>query len=395
MRASGLSAWKLKRSTKKTVILLAVVGALAVVLAVLNGIRTIPAVAEWMSTHIAAAHVAVIGRIVSLLPFSVYELFVLLAAAGGIALLALGIAGLVKRKRRAVLNGLLGILIGVLYVCNVYTVTAGFAYYRNRPPVPVATRAYENGEAIAAAAYFAADFAALSEKMERDSNGCARCPYTTRQLSDRLAAEFARMGEYCYDYTPRVKGMTASKLMSALRLTGITFMPFGEPNVNTDAPPSEIPQTMAHEMAHAKGVMREGDANLVSYYLLLTSEDDYLRYCGYYSCYSEMRAAASISGADEAQMEALGYPAAVRAEYAYSSAYWDAQPDIVGKVSEFFNNLYLKLNGAKDGTDSYREPNNWDIIDTGEKDEFERPIYKPIYSELMKVFFAIYDDKNT
>ena len=371
--------------------MLSVVGGLAVVLAVLNGIRTIPAVAEWMSTHIAAAHVAVVGRIVSILPFSVYELFVLLAVAGGITLLVLGIVGLAKRKRRAVLNGLLGTLIAVLYVCNVYTVSAGFAYYRARPPVPVATRAYENDEAIAAAAYFAADFSAISDKMERDGNGCVISPYTTRQLSDKLAAEFERMGDYYYRYTPRAKGMVASKLMSALRLTGITFLPLGESNVNTDAPPSEIPQTMAHEMAHAKGVMREGDANLVSYYLLLSSEDEYLRYCGYYSCYSEMRAAAAISGADEAQMTALGYPEAVRAEYAYSSTYWKAQPDIVGKVSEFFNNLYLKLNGAKDGTDSYHEPNNWDIVDTGEKDEFEQPIYKPVYSELMKVFFAIYD----
>lgn len=188
--------------------------------------------------------------------------------------------------------------------------------------------------------------------------------------------------------------MAASKLMSALHLTGITFLPLAEPCVNVDIPPSELPQTAAHEMAHAKGVAREGDANLVSYYLLLSSDDAYLRYCGYYACYSEIYAAAAISGADKETLQALAFPEAVRGENEYSVAYWKAQPDIPGKISEFFNNLYLALNGADNGTDSYQDPNNWDIVDTGETDGDNKPIYKPVYSTLMKVFFRLYEQRT-
>lgn len=365
----------------------------AAALGVLLWLRTLPAAAEWIAAHISAGYVNAAGHLVSAVPFSVFEWLVLMTAATALTLLVAGVVGLCRKRFMAVASGALAVAFLALNVLNLYTLTAGFAYYRDAPPVPESTRAYTDGEAQAAAQYFLDDFTELSGQFERDEHGMVISPYTPRQMSDRIAAEYARLGDWYYTYTPRAKGMVFSKLMSALRLTGITFLPLAEPNVNTDMPASELPHTMAHEMAHAKGVAREGDANLVAYYLLITSDDDYLRYCGYYASFIDMR----VPIADEEgnlAMRSPGVPEAVWAEYRAANAYWVGQPDVIGSISEFFNNLYLKLNGADNGTGSYNDPiTGSDLVDTGEMDEGGRPVFQAVYSQLTKVYFAVYEQR--
>lgn len=392
MRPNGSNASKLRTETKSLITTAAVTAGTAGLFFALDALRKIPAVAEWGATHISAAYTAVMGRLMSVIPFSVFEPGVIIAVAGGMALVVFGIIGLVKKRWYDVLSGLIAVVFTVFCVLNLYTLTAGFAYYRDDPPVPVSEREYTSDEVVAAAQYFLDDFSALSDSFERDENGCVVSPYSLRELSDKIAAEYERLDDgYFYSYTPRAKGMLNSWLLSDLRLTGVTFLPLAEPNVNSSVPPSGIAQTMAHEMAHAKGVAREGDANFVSYYLLLSSDDAYLRYCGYYACFSSMISAVLISGADEEIAQSITYPEAVVAEYRYENSYWNAQPDILGRISEFFNDLYLKLNGADNGTGSYNDPGDWDIIDTGEVDDDGRPVVKPVYSDLMKLYFALYE----
>ena len=75
----------------------------------LDALRKIPAVAEWGATHISAAYTAVMGRLMSVIPFSVFELGVIIAVAGGIALVVFGVIGLVKKRWYDVLLSLIHI----------------------------------------------------------------------------------------------------------------------------------------------------------------------------------------------------------------------------------------------------------------------------------------------
>ncbi len=384
--------------SKKRVLLwyTVVAAAWAVVLAILLTLRRSGAVAEFWSTHFAAAYVAVIGRLTSILPFSLFECLVFALVVGGVSLLVFGIVSLCKKRFFGVLCGTLATVIAVLSVLNLYTATAGFAYYRQPLRVPQYTEEPDESFVLSAASYFRDDFYALADSLERDSDGNVVCPYSRRQLSDKIAEAFDKAAlPGLYAYTPRGKTMTNSWLLSRLRLTGITFLPTAEPNVNGAMPSSDVPQTMAHEMAHAKGVAREGDANLVSYYVLLNSDDPYLRYCGYFSCYSQIPNAVYITTQDAEQTKAFAWPAVASTESANVVAYWQKQPDIIGSISEFFNNLYLKLNGANNGTNSYQDGTNSGIIDTGDKTEDDKPIYKPYYSTLQRIFFGVYAGQTT
>lgn len=381
---------------KRTLLLFAFgIGACILTLAAMLLLRRIPTVAEWWSTHVSAAYVALAGRITAIVPVSLFELLVIAVVVWGVSLVAMGIVFLVRKRYFGVLCGALSVCLAVLFVLNVYTATAGFAYYRPRLALPMSGNEQSEEFVFAAADHYYDDYVALAERFPRDEKGNVIPPYSLRELSRKLTEAYDKADiAYLYRYTPRGKGMANSWLLSWLRLTGITFLPTAEPNVNKAMPASEIPQTMAHEMAHAKGVMREGDANLVAYYVLINSDDDYLRYCGYFSCFGNIQNAVRITTDDEAIYEKYRLPAVIGTEIGNTYAYWSRQPDIIGKISEFFNNLYLKLNGAGNGTGSYGDATDSDIVDTGEKDEEDKPIYKPVYSTLQRVLFYLYAQKT-
>ena len=72
-----------------------------------------------------------------------------------------------------------------------------------------------------------------------------------------------------------------SRAMSYISFTGFFFPFTGEANLNVDSPACLIPSTIAHELAHQRGVAEEDEANFVAVLASLTSEDPV--YC-YSSC---------------------------------------------------------------------------------------------------------------
>lgn len=390
---------------KKLIILSSVSGGLLLLLLIMLWVRTLsPAFSEWVCRYIARPWIYVFGHISSIFPFTIYEFCLIALILGGITLIVLAIIGLVHKRGYKVLTGLFAVVIFVLSALNVYTLIAGFSYYRPAAPVPESEREYESREVTEMVRYFLDDYNSLAEKVVRDKAGNAVSPYTLDELSGVLQKEYARLGgDYYYAYTPRAKGILNSWAMTLNNITGCAFLPFGEPGVNRQTPPSDLPQTMAHEMAHTKGVMREGEANFVSYYLLLTSKDDYLRYCGYFSIFYSLLPAvnADSSVKDDYREIVDSISPLIRTETANSVKFWtekSKQPGFAGfinrvseKIGDFMNDLFLKSNGADNGSGSYSDK----VSDGGAQEDYTDPDtgevhYDVTYSSVQKMFFAIY-----
>ncbi len=372
-------------------------------------VRTLsPKLADFVCRYISRPFIFVMGHFSGLLSFSLFEFAVIGIVIAAIVLLVLMIRALIAKKGGAVLKGLAVVIICVLSVFDLYTLIVGFAYYRSPTPVPVSEKEYTPREVTQMVRTFADDYNALAEKFPRDEHGNVISPYSVRQLSDLLTKEYKRLGSsYYYGYTPKAKPIANSWVLTLNNLTGITFVPLAEPTVNRDMPPSDLPATMAHEMAHAKGVMREGDANFVSYYLLLSSDDDYLRYCGYFSVfYSALSAVNANTNKKTDYLEiAAGMNPKISKETQNAYRFWtekSKQPGFAGfinrvteKISDFMNDIFLKSNGADNGNDSYSDkvsdggvsnptpPNP----DTGEI------FYDVTYSSVQKMFFAVYEER--
>ncbi len=396
------------KKKKNLIILSSVAGGLLVSLLMLMWIRTLSAdFSEFVCRYISRPWVYLIGHITSVLPFSLFEWCVVLIVLGAIALIVLMIIALVHKRGALVLKGLCIVVICVLSVFNAYTLLVGFSYYRPSAPVPVSQTEYTPNEVTEIVRYFADDYSALASKFERDERGNVIPPYTIGELSKKLQEEYKRLGgDYYYSYTPKAKGLVNSWYLTLNNLSGITFVPLGEPTVNKDMPKSDIPQTMAHEMAHAKGVMREGEANFVAYYVLLSSDDDYLRYCGYFACFYALLPAVNANTSIKTDYAEIlnGMNPAIFTEEENSYNFWaekSKQPGFAGfinrvfeKIGNFMNDIFLKSNGADNGNGSYGDKVNDGEISGGEENpDTGEIIYDVTYSSVQKMFFAIWEER--
>ena len=353
---------------------------------------------EWIAEYIFArgfsrAWIYVIGHITSIFHFSIFELLVITAIILGIIYIVRLIKRLFKKQWKVVGNSLIGLSIIVLSIFLVYTATATMNY--NRYPVDIELYSDEvtNEEILAMGSYYLNDFNAISERLNRDENGNIISPYTNIELADLMREEFRRLeySKYFNSYVPLAKPMILSKALSYNYLLGISFLPTGEPNINGDAPCFELPYTMAHEMAHSLGVMRENEADLVATYITLTSENDFIRYSGYLNTFYGYLYSVALSGnIEEYYLLSGSMNPLIDNDYNFISEYWLSYSSLFANISNFFNDLYLKFQGEEDGTDSYNNDDDTEIIDTGEIDDEGHIIYEIIYSETQQLYFELY-----
>lgn len=272
-----------------------------------------------------------------------------------------------------------------------YMLTAGFAYNREQMNLfeDSSIGYYELYDIIQ---YYYADYEYLANKLERNENGEVICPYSFDELSDLIKEECKRLPDYFNDVPFSSKPLKFfSQMMSDFRITGVTFTPTGDCGLNILQPQTSLTSTMAHEVMHSLGVMRENDANAASLYLLISSDNEYLRYAGYYDYYGYLLQAIAINY-DEEEYNAVLDPIITRIERKYENEYWSSQKSFTDKIGDFFNSLYLKLSGIQDGSSSYFEPSTRG--DSGYV-EGDRQFVDVKYNSFQLCFIQVYNERTS
>lgn len=332
-----------------------------------------------------------LGRLSSALPFSLFELLVAIAVIVALYLIIKAIVLLAKRRFSAGLCSFTTLVATVLCVVSVYMLDTSFAYNREKPPLDI----YANGDLteeqqLDAIDGFMTDFLDIAYSLERDENGLPACDLSVEDISRMIAEEYAKPDDdyYC-DYIPVAKGMTASALMSELSLIGITFTPIGEANVNAQVPICDRIFTIAHETAHAIGIMREEDANLVATYVLINSDNDLLRYAAMREYCGRLLSVVQLLDNEkyEEYDKAIGESPVGRESY-LELKFWQSKGAFNG-LSEFFNNIYLKFNGQDLGTGSYNDGNFWEVTPS-EPDDDGNVTYEIELSDIQLVLLTRY-----
>ncbi|WP_241963770.1 DUF3810 domain-containing protein [Gordonibacter sp. 28C] len=153
-------------------------------------------------------------------------------------------------------------------------------------------------------------------------------------------------------YSPP-KPVLASKLMSYANIGGM-FFPFTmESNINVDNPFFSVPGTMAHELAHQCGFMREDEANFIAYLACKESGDALMRYSGLLLAYDNAMGALRKVDPEAASRIAAGLAPAVQRDLAQRAQHWAQYEGPVQDASNAANDAYLKANNQSDGMQSY------------------------------------------
>lgn len=359
-----------KSSTIKKLI---TIGILAVLFALLSILSTNVAVCEFFAKTFSRAWIWLFGHIFSVLPFSVYELFLSVAIVLAVMFIVFLIKFLAQKKWRKLVSMLLITIICVFSFLNIYTVSATFAYNREDLPEEIYKEYTSEDltfeEAVDLANWMVNNVNQAYNNTKHDEKGNIVYPFTTiEELSCLMASEYARIeSDYFSSYTPTGKTIINKTIMSELQILGVFFAPTGEANINGNEKGLFLPDTLAHELAHSKGVMREYQADIVGRYVLLTSENDYLRYGSLVKCLnSALSIVSSYPDYEEVYNDLLDRVDDGIYLERKNDAQLFAKYDHFDKLGEFFNNLYLKLQKQPDGTGSYVKPP--EIIGSGEYD---------------------------
>ncbi|MGX4599637.1 DUF3810 domain-containing protein [Faecalimicrobium sp. JNUCC 81] len=189
-----------------------------------------------------------------------------------------------------------------------------------------------------------------------DSNGIMKNNSDYKSLMSRAQLGYIKLSNIIPNADSSYsnpKYVISSNLMCYTGITGIYFPFTGDANVNIAVPDMYIPSTTLHEMAHQRGYASEDEANFIGYLASINHPDIDFNYSGYILALNHT--ASTLSKVDSNTLIELNKTISsdVKKDLINNNNFWKKYEGKVEKVSNDFNNAYLKSNGIEEGVQNY------------------------------------------
>ena len=301
-----------------------------------------------------------LGRLCALTSLSVMELLYVLAGAAALVYVVGSVIAVVKARGRRGQRAYGALLLAADVCLTVYALFClmwGVNYwtdsFQDRSGITAQPVAVEDLEAVTA--YFAQQLADTADSVPRDENGVYAVPKEQILAESRLVYGGVTEQFPFLDFRDTgVKAVRCSRFMSIMGFTGVYFACIGESNVNVDSPACLLPSTVAHELAHQRGIAWEQECNFLGVLASVTSGmPDYV-YSGWLLGFIHLGNALYETDPEAYWAIRNALPETVSADLRDNNAYWDQFRDnVVEKVSDTVYDAALKSYGDANGMKSY------------------------------------------
>lgn len=344
----------------------------------LRGVMYRPAAAHFAVRYLVRPYHRAMGRLCSFLPFSAAELcwavlvvFCIWYVGRTVYFLVCpppetpakeGSAGppqgeVRRRSRGAVLwRRALGGMVTALAVYTGYTVLWGLVYYGPtfEQQAGIAARPVSVEELEATMRFFRDkinETAPLTEHaapgvLTGDTDAIFRA---ADSLYDALEQRYPFLGGSAV----RPKQMVFSRVMSWINFTGFFFPFTGEANLNVDSPECLLPATIAHELAHVRGIAPEQTANFVAILACDTCGDALYAYSGYLLGYIHLSNALYSASYNRWLAVAQGLCETASEDLRANNAYWRQFDSPVSEAADSAYSGFLQSYDQELGSRSY------------------------------------------
>ncbi len=319
----------------------------------------IPAVADFVNRTISAGVRFLLAKITGIFPFSLAEMLVYLILPAAVVAIIFAVKLAKKPDPKPSRYMLSYLLAGVATLYTLFVFTLGTSYFGTpiHEEMGLDRKDVSAEELFETAKLLLEKTDALLDEIEFDENGASVMPYDLSELNRKLNEVYKEAGkEYAFlsTLTSRVKPVLASEPLTYTHLSGIYSYMTGEANINTNFPDGTIPQTMAHEMAHQRGIAKEDEANFVAFLICSASDDPFIRYSGYVETFKYFVNALAAADKDLFQeIYAIADDRIVGEILAFNEFFEKYEDNAAASVSEAVNNAYQQIQGVKEGIQSY------------------------------------------
>lgn len=319
---------------------------------------------EIFAKRIYKVHSIAVSAVTGLVPFSLAECIVVLGPIVITVLLLRFIVHMVKEKEERFercMLALMNVACTVAVILFIYVIGCGVNYHRVSIADyrEVTVRESSKEELFALCMELAEQASSLRAELTEyeDEEGVLRLPVSNRALGKLVRDAYDNLEEelpVLAGVYPAPKGIGISKVFSAMEITGVFTCWTMEANVNVDIPDYSRASTMAHELGHLHGFMREDEANFLAYLACTASEEPLVRYSGTVLALIYCGNALAAQDMDlYGELWATYHEGIVR-DFRDNSAYWDQYEDtVVSETADKVNDVYLKVNEQEDGVKSY------------------------------------------
>lgn len=302
---------------------------------------------------------ALMSRLCSAVDFSVSGVCIALFVLAVSAYLLISVVMLIRRRadiKKRLWRLFITVFALVFAVYALFCLLWGVYYYasdfQTDSGITAKPAATEQLESVTK--YFAGLLNEYGDKVSRGGDGVFAEPL------DEIFARSASLYDNVQTSFPCLSGQDIpakrfmfSRAMSLVNFTGFFFPFTGEANINIDAPACYIPSTIAHELAHQRGVAREDEANFVAVLASLASGDDVYIYSACLLAYTHLGNALHSADYDAWLDVYSGLSDGVKADIAENNAYWQQFETPVSTVSDNVYTGFLKSYGQTQGLKTY------------------------------------------
>ena len=298
------------------------------------------------------------GTLFSKVRFSVAEWVIVLWIALGICFLVqLGVHFARRCPGEGLYRWCVTVLVAGLTVFGCFCLWWGVYYYSDSfseqaglERRPIAVEELEN-----VTQYFADLANTYSSRVDRDENGFFTAD--RQELFDHSTTLYHAVQEEfpCLEGPDlRAKPALFSRILSRLTTTGYFFAYTAEANVNVDCTMAHIPATIAHELAHQRGVAGEDEANFAAVLACMEDGDDTYVYSGALFAYVYLGNALHDTDRTAWNRVYSSLNEDVRRDLDAHNAYWDRYDETkVAEISDTVYEGFLKTYGDDRGMKSY------------------------------------------
>ncbi len=314
-----------------------------------------------------------LARVSSLVPFSLAETLMVVIVLSGVCAGTLAMYHVARGRRRftnAILCGVLrlGAVVGGMIV--IFYLAWGFNYARADLVRRMHWQAFAE-EALAKPdadrlARFCEELVEAGNRAYADAFGCkdlgqpSTPPLTTKEVDAAVERAYVRVTERLHLHPMfalsrgRAKPVLLSPVMSRLLIMGFYSPWTGEANYDREVPACRLPEVIAHEKAHQRGVTSEDEANFFAFLACTSSDDPYVRYAGILTAQRLLLTELGELDVERAKAIIAKRFKGVQRDADAVRAFIVAHSGIVSAAGRAVNNAYLKANGVKAGVKSYQ-----------------------------------------